>query len=102
MVPIHISTDKQRLKIMNQDASPTEDSELDLTGLICPEPVMLLHRHVKNCKEGEILKVLATDPATQRDVPKFCEFLNHRLVKHSESLDDNGKKLYIYWLKVGR
>lgn len=53
---------------------------LDATGLTCPEPVMLLHKSVREMATGEYLEVLATDPSTQRDIPKFCQFLGHELV----------------------
>lgn len=52
---------------------------LDARGLTCPEPVMLLHKAVRELAKGETLEVLATDPSTQRDIPKFCQFLGHQL-----------------------
>ncbi|MEZ5526688.1 MAG: sulfurtransferase TusA family protein, partial [Gammaproteobacteria bacterium] len=33
---------------------------------------------------GEVLEMLATDPSTTRDVPKFCLFLGHELLEQSE------------------
>lgn len=53
---------------------------LDARGLLCPEPVMLLHKKVREMAAGEELSVLATDPSTQRDIPKFCAFLGHELL----------------------
>jgi len=49
---------------------------LDTSGLLCPEPVMMLHNKIRDIDVGEILEVIATDPSTQRDIPKFCTFLN--------------------------
>ena len=60
------------------------DHILDATGLYCPEPVMLLHNKIRDIAEGEILQVIATDPSTQRDIPKFCNFLGHELLEQSE------------------
>lgn len=68
--------------------------ELDARGLLCPEPVMLLHNKVKEMKSGEVLKVSATDPSTERDIPKFCLFLEHPLLK-KELI--NG--VYLYWIQ---
>ncbi len=59
------------------------DKILDATGLYCPEPVMMLHNVVKDVGPGQIIKVLATDPSTQRDIPKFCSFLEHELIASS-------------------
>ena len=48
------------------------DMMLDTQGLNCPEPVMMLHQAVRKSSSGTIIKVLATDPSTTRDIPKFC------------------------------
>lgn len=68
------------------------DHTLDATGLFCPEPVMLLHNKIRDIAIGELLEVLATDPSTQRDIPKFCSFLGHELVTQSE---DGGTYRYL-------
>ena len=60
------------------------DHQLDARGRYCPEPVMLLHRAVRDMASGELLAVFATDPSTQRDIPKFCTFLGHELVSEGE------------------
>ncbi|MDI9245711.1 sulfurtransferase TusA [Marinobacter sp. CHS3-4] len=70
--------------------------ELDARGLFCPEPVMLLHTRILEVGEGEILKVVATDPSTTRDIPRFCQFLNHELVESSEEDDE-----FIYLIRRG-
>ena len=56
------------------------DAQLDACGLFCPEPVMMLHNKVREISIGNLLEVVATDPSTQRDIPKFCTFLGHELV----------------------
>jgi len=58
------------------------DHILDATGLYCPEPVMLLHNRIRDIATGETLQVLATDPSTERDIPRFCQFLGHELLIH--------------------
>ncbi|MDX1694535.1 MAG: sulfurtransferase TusA [Ketobacteraceae bacterium] len=68
--------------------------ELDARGLMCPEPVMMLHRKVREMSPGEVLKVTATDPSTTRDIPKFCHFLKHELIAQEQAED-----LYLYWIK---
>lgn len=70
------------------------DAELDARGLFCPEPVMMLHTKVRGLAAGEVLKVSATDPSTQRDIPKFCMFLEHQLLESSEQ---NGT--YTYFIR---
>lgn len=60
---------------------------LDTIGLFCPEPVMLLHNKIRVMASGERVRVLATDPSTQRDVPKFCNFLGHTLLEQSATAE---------------
>jgi len=68
------------------------DHTLDVCGLFCPEPVMLLHNKIRDICVGEIIEVLATDPATRRDIPKFCAFLGHELLLQEER---GGKFFYL-------
>jgi tRNA 2-thiouridine synthesizing protein A len=70
------------------------DALLDASGLNCPEPVMMLHNKVRGLAGGELLKVIATDPSTQRDIPKFCVFLDHELV--DQQVEEG---TYLYWIR---
>ena len=67
---------------------------LDACGLYCPEPVMMLHNKIRDIDSGEVLKVVATDPSTERDIPKFCTFLGHELLHHEEQ-----DKKYVYYIR---
>lgn len=67
---------------------------VDTSGLRCPEPVMMLHNAVRTLEAGDIIKVVATDPSTQRDVPKFCRYLGHELLNVSEIEDT-----YVYIIR---
>lgn len=62
----------------------THDQLLDATGLLCPEPVMLMHNRMRDMSVDDVLLVLATDPSTQRDIPDFCRFLGHELLGQEE------------------
>jgi len=55
--------------------------EIDATGLKCPEPIMLLHKAIRESDNGDFIEMNATDPSTERDVDKFCEFLGHKLLE---------------------
>ena len=54
--------------------------QLDARGLLCPEPIMLLHQAIHGAQKGDEFSVLTTDPAALRDVPQFCRFLGHALL----------------------
>ncbi|WP_404377320.1 sulfurtransferase TusA [Vreelandella aquamarina] len=79
----------------NTDDPNAFDAALDTTGLYCPEPIMLMHNKVRDMASGQVLKVVATDPATTRDVPKFCQFLGHELL-NQHSADDQ----YTYFIRL--
>jgi tRNA 2-thiouridine synthesizing protein A len=81
-------------KDQSELAAPSGDSalELDASGLYCPEPVMLLHNKIRDIEAGQLLRLVATDPSTTRDVPKFCHFLGHDLL---DSLETEGKYTYL-------
>lgn len=64
--------------------APTPDLVLDAVGLFCPEPVMMMHSKIRDIDSGQVLQVLATDPSTQRDIPKFCLFLGHELLSEEQ------------------
>lgn len=70
------------------------DKVLDTTGLLCPEPVMMLHKAVKELVNGQVIKVIATDPSTTRDVPKFCHFLGYELIAQ-----ETDEKNYFYYIR---
>jgi tRNA 2-thiouridine synthesizing protein A len=67
----------------------SEPHFLDTKGLICPEPVMMLHRAVRKIASGELLVVESTDPSSMRDIPKFCIHLGH-LLQSQQTLPANG------------
>ncbi|MFP5430895.1 MAG: sulfurtransferase TusA [Gammaproteobacteria bacterium] len=76
----------------------TVTHHLDARGLFCPEPVMMLHNKVRDMQVGEVLEVLATDPSTTRDIPKFCRFLGHELVLQDVIAEGNE---YRYCIRKG-
>ncbi len=73
---------------------PSPNDTLDACGLLCPEPVMMLHNKIRDVASGDVLEVIATDPSTQRDIPKFCTFLGHELLSQKEE-----DKKYFYYIK---
>ncbi len=80
------------------------DKCLDTSGLLCPEPVMMLHKAVRELADGDVLQVLATDPSTERDIPKFCRFLGHQLLLENELENEplqESEQVYTYFIRIG-
>ena len=46
--------------------------ELDCTGMPCPRPIIELGRHVAEVEVGDVITVIADDPAAAVDVPAWC------------------------------
>ncbi|RLV60815.1 sulfurtransferase TusA [Parashewanella curva] len=70
--------------------------QLDALGLRCPEPVMMVRKKVRHMQDGETLLIIADDPATTRDIPSFCQFMDHQLVA-----SDTSSTPYQYLIQKG-
>ncbi|MFT4717592.1 MAG: tRNA 2-thiouridine synthesizing protein A [Paracoccaceae bacterium] len=57
------------------------DQELDATGLLCPLPVLKARKRLKSMTPGQVLNVLADDPAAIIDIPHFCAEQGHTLLR---------------------
>lgn len=57
---------------------------------------MLTRKTIRNMQDGEVLLIIADDPATTRDIPSFCQFMDHQLLQ-----SETAEKPYRYWVKKG-
>ncbi len=72
------------------------DIELDATGLMCPEPLMLVRNQIREMEVEQVLHIVATDPTTKRDLDQFCRFMNHEMLGSSSSAE-----ALEFWIKKG-
>lgn len=63
---------------------------------------MMLHQAIRKAKSGDVVEVLATDPSTSWDIPKFCMHLGHELLLKEEVLDEQNHKEYRYLVQKDR
>ena len=75
------------------------DELLDCVGLFCPQPLFQTKQAIESIKPGQVLEILADDPAAEEDLRRFCkrtgnEFLSvknfpdgvqHILIRRKES-----------------
>jgi tRNA 2-thiouridine synthesizing protein A len=54
--------------------------ELDCRGLLCPRPVIELSRHIDDVAVGEVIAVVAEDPAAAHDIPAWCRMRGQEYV----------------------
>ncbi|CAH2783393.1 MAG: UPF0033 protein RGE_33990 [uncultured Caballeronia sp.] len=55
--------------------------EVDARGLNCPLPILRAKKALADMTSGQILKVLATDPGSQRDFVAFAKQTGNEIVE---------------------
>jgi len=71
----------------------TATLELDCRGQVCPMPVIELGRRIIDVEVGEVLAVVADDPAARHDVPAWCRMREHEYV--GEDTADDGAPRFL-------
>jgi tRNA 2-thiouridine synthesizing protein A len=61
------------------------DQELDTRELNCPLPILRTKKALGAIQSGQVLKIVATDPAAVRDFQAFSKQTGHALLSHSEA-----------------
>ena len=73
-----IVNDKGEVLKLSNTEQP--DRELDACGLCCPGPLMQVKSCMEELKEGQLLKVTATDPGFYEDIKAWAKRTNNHLV----------------------
>ena len=69
------------------------DKILDCLGLYCPEPVFKTRIELDNMIKGELLEVIADDPAAESDITNLIKHLEYTVV--STTRDGNTVRIII-------
>jgi len=70
------------------------DIELDLSGLECPMPLLKAKLALNNMDSQQVLKVVATDPGSERDFHVFVAQSDHRILDFQKNETE-----YYYWIQ---
>jgi tRNA 2-thiouridine synthesizing protein A len=70
------------------------DEELDCRGLSCPLPVLKAKKAIGKLAPGKILKVLATDPGSPRDMQKLSVQMGDELIETEEGFGE-----FVFWFR---
>lgn len=62
------------------DPFPQPAKTLDCVGLYCPEPVFRTREEISSVPIGQILEVLADDPASESDIKSWAKHAGHELI----------------------
>jgi tRNA 2-thiouridine synthesizing protein A len=66
---------------------PTRSAEsLDCVGLYCPAPLFQTRAAMDGLEVGDVLEVLADDPAAEEDLTRFAKRAGHEVV----AIEDEG------------
>jgi tRNA 2-thiouridine synthesizing protein A len=60
------------------------DREVDARGLNCPLPILRTKKALNDMETGQLIRILATDPASVRDFQAFARQTGNELVEHGE------------------
>ena len=74
--PAHLVMSQQDMQQMLQF-----DREVDARGLNCPLPVLRTKKTLNDMSSGEVLHILATDPASVRDFQAFAIFVAREVLR---------------------
>lgn len=69
---------------------------LDTTGLSCPVPILRTKKEISSLAPGEVLKLIATDPGSVKDVDAFCRQTGNELLDSQQ--DGNA---FVFLLRKG-
>lgn len=67
--------------------------EIDCRDLPCPRPIIELGRTLPEVAVGDLLAVVARDPAARHDVPAWCRMRDQEYV--GEELTEDGVPRYV-------
>jgi len=67
-------------------------TSLDCRGKRCPLPVIALARAVPSVQVGDVVRVVADDPAAAVDIPAWCRMRGHELT--ATGTEDDGAPWY--------
>lgn len=72
------------------------DAELDARGLNCPLPLLKAKMELSRLPSGAVLRIMATDAGSQRDLNAFARLAGHQMLR--EQVEGG---VYHYWLRKG-
>ncbi len=65
---------------MTSAAPPVPLVTIDALGRKCPIPIIMLAERIREVPIGQVIAVLADDPAARTDVPSWCAMKSHDFV----------------------
>ncbi len=73
---------------------------LDVKGELCPSPVIKTSKAIAEIAVGQVLEVVATDPASKPDLQAWSKMTGHKLLSFAE--EPGPPKVYRYLIQRTR
>jgi len=68
--------------------------ELDARGLSCPLPILKTKKALNDLASGQVLKIVATDPGSVKDMQAFSNLTGHPLLSSTEE-----NRAFVFFLR---
>lgn len=68
------------------------DLEVDTVGLHCPLPLLRLKKALAEINSGQLIKLVATDPAAHLDIGVYSEQSGHVIIEFLKQ--DSGEQVF--------
>ncbi len=69
------------------------NTEVDAVGLHCPLPLLRLKKALKEMQSGEVVRVVATDPAAHLDFGVYAEQTDNKIIEYVK--EENRQVFYV-------
>jgi TusA-related sulfurtransferase len=76
-----------------KESSVEPDKTLDLIGFYCPIPVYRTREETDKMKVGQVLEVLADDPAAEEDISRWAKRTGQDVISFNKS--EEGKLRFL-------
>jgi tRNA 2-thiouridine synthesizing protein A len=61
------------------------DLEVDASGLLCPLPLLRLKKALMEVQSGDVIKIIATDPAAHLDIGVYVDQCGHQILEFTRT-----------------
>jgi tRNA 2-thiouridine synthesizing protein A len=82
------------LPIFTEDGEVEFDQELDTRGLSCPLPILKTKKSLNGLQSGQVLKIVATDPGSVKDMQAFSKQTGNALLSSNEE-----NKTFVFYMR---
>ncbi len=98
MLLIRVNHPEPPVNSANEPSASEESAEavtlLDVKGLKCPMPLLKAKKALNELEPGALLRVIATDPGSERDFETFSAQSGHALLEFEHRQDE-----FVYLLR---